>query len=220
LDTNTTALVARLPIGFQKICAQGTICIELLHILSRMNYVMSHKSSRSIPYNQRAGQYDDYLAASSLDALASPDDKTKGPSALLEALLTLGLILFSSTAFNDMRATPVIFRGPKDALFRYMLRSKLNTEDFDETQVQCYQWIWAVTIDSWRDAARELMPQGTQLLDHFHRTYASQWTTSEDLASLLKRFFYTEDLLRFHRERFERSAYMTGQVQTDEYGQG
>jgi hypothetical protein len=204
LNKQYLGLIARLPVGFRELCMQGGICVELIHVLSRMSTVMSHKSSRSIPYNQKIGQYDDYLSVSSLHALRTPDGTYKSPSAILEALLSLGMILFSSTAFNEMRATPVIFRGPKDALYQHLLYSDLDPLDFEtEAQVKCYQWIWAVSVDAWRDAAREILPQGTELLGQFYSRFASQWRSSDELVAELKRFFWTEDLLKFHQQSFK-----------------
>ena len=167
---------------------------------------MSYKSARTIPYDQKIGQYDDYLAISSLQILIHDEDEGEDGdvSHMLEALLSLGLILFSSTAFNDMRATPVLFRGPKDALYKHLVRPVSEApEMYHGSYSMCYQWVWAVTVDAWRDASRELMPQGRYLLGQFHDRYSSNWDTSDDLVDILKRFFWTDDLIKFHRQSFE-----------------
>ncbi|ETI28535.1 hypothetical protein G647_00985 [Cladophialophora carrionii CBS 160.54] len=204
LGERTFALVERLPPGFRELCAKGLICVELLDILARMTTAMSYKSSRHIPYDQKVGQYDDYLSVSSLQTLTTPNEEGSTTPPTLEALLTLGLILFSSTAFNEMRAIPVIFRGPKDALYEHLLRLDPDAhEGGDDAQNQCYQWLWAVTLDAWRDASRELMPQGRYLQIQFHKRYASNWETSQDLVHMLKRFFWTEDLVQFQKASFE-----------------
>ncbi|OCT54087.1 hypothetical protein CLCR_09839 [Cladophialophora carrionii] len=204
LGERTLALVERLPPGFRELCAKGLICVELLDILARMTTAMSYKSSRHIPYDQKVGQYDDYLSVSSLQTLTTPNEEGSTTPPNLEALLTLGLILFSSTAFNEMRAIPVIFRGPKDALYEHLLRLEPDShEGADDAQNQCYQWLWAVTVDAWRDASRELMPQGRYLQIQFYKRYASNWETSQDLVHMLKRFFWTEDLVHFQKASFE-----------------
>lgn len=201
LDQLTLALIEHLPIGFRALCRKGLICVELMQILSRMTIAMSYKSSRKIPYDQKIGQYDDYMSVSSLQGLETSDDNKQSSSQKLEALLTLGLILFSSTAFNEMRATPVIFRGPKDALYDRLLSTEADLFDSgDKAQLECYQWIWAVTVDSWRDASRELMPQGIQLMRRYNELYGSKWTNSDNITSMLKRFFWTEDLVKFHQQ--------------------
>jgi hypothetical protein len=193
-----------LPLGFRELCTRGLICVELLDILARMTTAMSYKSSRNIPYDQKIGQYDDYLSVSSLQTLSTPNEKGSTPPPTLEALLTLGLILFSSTAFNEMRAIPVIFRGPKDALYEHLLHFEPDShESVDDAQNQCYQWLWAVAVDAWRDASRELMPQGRHLQIQFYKRYSSNWESSEDLAKMLKRFFWSEDLVRFQKASFE-----------------
>ena len=212
LDKLTIALIEHLPIGFRALCRKGLICVELMQILSRMTIAMSYKSARNIPYDQKIGQYDDYMSVSSLRGLGTSDDSRKSSSQRLEALLTLGLILFSSTAFNEMRATPVIFRGPKDALYEHFMSTGTGSFDAsDNSQQECYQWIWAITVDSWRDASRELMPQGSQLLSRFHERYASDWETSENLASVLKQFFWTEDLVEFHQRSVD--SHKAGRVE-------
>jgi hypothetical protein len=204
LDNQNLAIVKRLPVGFHDLCTRGLVSTELLRVLSRMKTAMSFKSPKNIPYDQKVGSYDDYLSVSSFAVLLDADNRPREPSQMLEALLSLGLILFSSTAFNEMRATPVLFRGPKDALYRHLLRTTSEASNFsDDAHSQCYQWVWAVTVDAWRDASRELMPQGRHLLNEFHDRYASKWKNSENLVSMLKRFFWTEDLVMFHRQSFE-----------------
>ncbi|KIW72929.1 hypothetical protein PV04_01088 [Phialophora macrospora] len=204
LDEPTRALVDRLPLGFRELCTRGLICVELLDILARMTTALSYKSSRNIPYDQKIGQHDDYLSVSSLHTLSTPNEKGSTRPPTLEALLTLGLILFSSTAFNEMRATPVIFRGPKDALYEHLLRLGPESHKLgDDAQSQCLRWLWAVTVDAWRDASRELMPQGRHLQTQFYNRYSSHWETSQDLVNMLKRFFWSEDLVQFQKASFE-----------------
>ena len=198
----TRVLVKRLPTGFQELCNRGIICIELLQALSRMTTAMSYNSPRNLPYDQKIGSYDDYLSISSLQPPIR--DRGRSSSRLLEALLSLALILFSSRAFNDMRATPVLFRGPRDALYELLLSSESDPIEFgDDAHNQCYHWIWAVTVDAWRDASQELMPQGYKLLFHFHSRHGLQFATSEDLVTMLKRFFWTDDLIDFHKQSFD-----------------
>ncbi|EXJ64590.1 hypothetical protein A1O7_00927 [Cladophialophora yegresii CBS 114405] len=165
---------------------------------------MSYKCSRHIPYDQKIGLYDDYLSVASLETLTTPKEEGSTAPPSFEALLTLGLILFSSTAFNEMRAIPVIFRGPMDALYEYFIRLDPATHEIgDDSWNQCYQWLWAVTVDAWRDASRELMPQGRHLQNQFYERYASNWETSQDLVDMLKQFFWTEDLVQFQKASFE-----------------
>ncbi|KAJ9609072.1 hypothetical protein H2200_006843 [Cladophialophora chaetospira] len=213
LDERTRALIDSLPIGFRALCRSGLVCVELMQMLSRMTIAMSYTSPRSIPYHPKTGQYDDYMSVSSLQSLGALNDSSQSPSRKLEILLTLGLILFSSTAFNEMRATPVIFRGPKDALYKRLLFTKTELFDFcDTAKLECYQWVWAVAVDAWRDASRELLPQGQQLLAKFHSKYASRWKTSGNLVDILKRFFWTEDLVKFHQRSFEDFKATRGEI--------
>lgn len=165
---------------------------------------MSYKSSRGIPYNQKVGQHDDYLSIASLYDLAGVnDDDGEGSSRTLEGLLGLGLLIFSSTAFNELRATPVVFRGPRDALHKRLLSYGRDNPKFSHgSQTECFQWIWAVTVDAWRDASRELMPEGRHLLAQFHVKYGSTLGSPRHLASLLKRFFWIDDFIDFHEQSY------------------
>ena len=193
-------MVDRLPIGFQRLCRTAVVSVDFLHVLARVDLAMSYKSSRKIPYNQRRGAHDDYLAVSSLQDFYGLENDGKNSSGQLEALLALGVLLFSSTAYNEMRATPVLFREPRDALYeRLLLGSDAKISGISGiAEDECYQWIWCVAADSWRDASRELLPQGHQLLAKFHNRYASRWANPQDLVVLLQRFCWTDDLINFH----------------------
>jgi hypothetical protein len=198
LNDSHCALTRNLPAGFQDFCNSQPVTVDFLHVLARMQQAMTFNVSRDIPFDVKSGHRDDYLDMANLQDFRKLDDSPKDAPRLQEALLTLGVILFSATAFNEMRAIPTVFRGPRDGLTERLLKSS-PPAIHDDAQDQCYQWIWAVAIDSWRGATRELLPTGQELLVKYHDRYSSRWEHPDDLVRTLKQFWWTQDLVQFHR---------------------
>lgn len=185
-------LVRDLPIGFVALAESGSLSIQVLQLLERVNQLLLSTQDNS--ENQR--YLDEPLVDAKLDfesavpCLAAND--SEGPS--LEKALCLALILFSTNTMNPIKPKKSVW-GQVAVGSRAWLSAHLpNIEVTSPLREQCLVWIWLIAIDSWGTEIGNLQLEGLFLFDHFRDKYpylAMCWLATSKIA---ERYFWSEDL--------------------------
>ncbi|OAP57904.1 hypothetical protein AYL99_08642 [Fonsecaea erecta] len=192
LDGSIRGLVSQLPGGFQSLAKTGVLSIPTLEALlhateeleRRKDKQSGTRKNKTLQYRRR--RYDDLL-----QACPCLGDSDENPT--LEKLIVLALVLYCFANFCTQRLPTTHFTSIS---VRATSNLKRTSRIATEIEKQALVWVFMVVIDSWRSRDGQMRSEGVDLLRLFKRrfTIMKSWN---DVADLLTRFLWSEDMERF-----------------------
>ncbi|EXJ81164.1 hypothetical protein A1O3_07454 [Capronia epimyces CBS 606.96] len=183
------SIISTLPSGFAAIARQGSLGVDIIHILSRVSMFLHFKTSKlplvieKDPVPEGQDYPDIFDACSCLHSAASTRHS-------LEKNICLAIILFSFDIHTptDSHTTITAYRGSRQELTRSLSFTPHRNPD----ERACLIWIWMVVISSWRVNAA-LSHEGLSLSRMFCTKFeeARTWTSIE---TAMRRFFWYDPL--------------------------
>lgn len=214
-------IVARLPIGFQGLVQQGTLCTSTIELLGRIaNARIRHASSsqhtqetQKSSVSWKPARYSDFWECCPSISRVGPD---------LEKHLCLSLLLYTANEYSPERAYNkglALYGGPRAVLTSEL--GLLSSPALSEVERECLIWIWWVVIDSWCEGGT-LTDDGVLLASQFSVVFPEpELRGYEGLRDILKRFFWGGRLEEAVERLFDAAtAFMSpSNAATDDTGQ-
>ena len=188
LSTEICALLAHLPIGFQRIGAQCTVSIQLLTIAKRVSAIqtlIAKAASQSVTAEELKDLHK-YRPESEFQEGFSCLQQLRLKSFTLEYCLCLALMAFTNMAFNIMQFGS-LWRRIQEDLAQAVL--ECTPEAYEE---DCLVWAMMMAVSSW-EGRLGLEEPGQRvlrtMLAHYPRT--RNWAGTKEIVS---EFFWTDEL--------------------------
>ncbi|KAL6243300.1 hypothetical protein RBB50_009852 [Rhinocladiella similis] len=188
-DSDMLALIGTLPDGFRALAYQGTLGVDVVGILSRVNRFARAKANNlhlpliNDPIPDGQDYQDIFDTCSCLHASASTEHS-------LEKNICLAIILFCfdihSPAGISAKITP--YRGARQELTRSLQFTPYN----NTAEKACLVWIWMIVIASWK-LDHDLSHESLWLCQTFFEKFpeAKSWTT---MSHAMQQFLWYEPL--------------------------
>jgi len=188
LSPEACALVAQLPMGFQKIALQCTLSIEMLTILHRASKVQNllTKAASCSVTTEELKYLHTYQPENEFHEGFNCFRRLPSDFVTLENCLCLAVVAFTNMAYNVMQFGS-LWQQLREGLVQAVL--KCTVRDDEE---ECF--IWAMMMATWSWEGRiGLQEPGRSVLNNMLAHYAST-RTWDGMRVILKHFFWNEDL--------------------------
>lgn len=180
-STEVMLMINKLPAGFQPLVKQRKIAMDVLEVLLRVSELIPVvEIDGKITFQISTRRFLGFWQA--CPCLARPDGIDGQPD--IEKLIVMGLILFCYNTSCRRPDLTLLYGTVRKRMADYMARSLALDEE-----KRVIQWIWMVTIDSWR-MPTPLATRSRLVLLRQMKSSSFAFTSIEEMHDSLTQFFW------------------------------